>query len=108
MLADDFPLYQLLVGWDKPGSQKAKNDFEAAAAGDLQKQYSFALGIQGISEHAALIPEVTPVIIQKTLQSCLKVFQRIADSPHALKEAATQMVAVCEQKLIIVNAKLQK
>jgi hypothetical protein len=83
--AEDFPLYQLLVRLNGPGVERATADFNAAARGGDDEKYSFALGIQTVAANVPWqdIPDCSPEIMQKTLRSCLTVFNALAERGHA-------------------------
>lgn len=97
----DFPLYQLLLENKIPGYERAKADFEAACAGNPQSRYSFALGIQTLSELSMYIPGATSEVVRKTLESCLKVFEDLARQTKDTELAKNSQIMVdfCARKI---------
>jgi hypothetical protein len=94
---EDFPLYQLLVKLGRPGVEYAIADFEKACTGGDEEKYCFALGLQGVALFPGMektLPEMTKEIKEKTLRSCLAVFQDVAGRGHA---GAAMMVQYFQQ-----------
>jgi hypothetical protein len=85
--AEDFPVYEQLLKLNQPGIETAKADFNAAVAGGDEEKYNFALGIQTIAANvpAGAIPGITQEMNEKTLRSCLKIFEDVASrgNPNA-------------------------
>ncbi|HEY8190750.1 MAG TPA: hypothetical protein VIF12_08690 [Micavibrio sp.] len=81
---EDFPLYQHLLKLNEPEAAVAKSHFEAAVAGGFDEQVYFAIGIQGVAANVPLekIPGSTKQMMEKTLQTCLKVFKEAAAAGH--------------------------
>lgn len=94
MKEEDFPLYQLLLKNKEPGIEKAIEDFKAAARGGDEEQYRFALGIQTIATitPASEISGLSEDIRQKTLHSCLAIFESIAKGRSTEAQNAKFMV----------------
>jgi hypothetical protein len=83
--AEDFPVYQRLVELNGPGIARAKNDFAAGQSGGDEAAYNFALGIQTVAAIPGIenqIPGLTTGMVEKTLQSCLAVFEDVASRGH--------------------------
>jgi hypothetical protein len=83
---EDFPLYQLLVKRGGPGAEYAIADFERARTGGDDEKYGFALGLQTVALSSgieAVLPGMTREIKEKTLRSCLAVFEDVASRGHA-------------------------
>lgn len=96
----DFPLYQLLLESQISGFERAKADFEAARAGSAQSKYSFALGIQTLSELSMYIPGATSEVVRKTIESCLKVFEDLSQADDTeLAKNSKIMVDFCARKI---------
>lgn len=77
---EDFPLYQQLVKLDELGVEAAKTDFKKAVeGGDAEKLY-FAIGIQTVVVNVPIgvIAGVTQEMNDKTMYSCMKIFQAAA------------------------------
>jgi hypothetical protein len=89
---EDFPLYQLLVKLGRPGVKHVIADFERACTGGDEEKYSFVLGLQTVALTSGIeivLPEMTREIKEKTLRSCLSVFEDVASRGH---EGAVFMV----------------
>lgn len=80
----DFPLYLLLLELGQEGVEYAIADFEAARDGGDEEKYRFALGIQTIPIACGpnALPGQTQAMTDKTLQSCLAVFEDIGGRGH--------------------------
>jgi hypothetical protein len=86
MKEEDFPLYQLLVKLGRLGVEHAVADFERARTGGDDEKYGFALGLQTVALTPgveAALPGMTKEIKEKTLRSCLAVFEDVASRGHA-------------------------
>lgn len=82
--SSDFPVYEAILQTDNLGKHIAKKDFESAQNGDIDKEVSFALGIQTVAI-CSFIPNVTEEMRQKTLKSCLAIFDRASDKNECAK-----------------------
>lgn len=90
-----FPLYELLLKLNQPGVETAKADFATAQAGGAKEKCQFAIGLHGIANIPGIekeMPGFTPAIRQKTLASCLAVFEETGTNGWA---QGAQMSAYC-------------
>lgn len=80
-----FPLYGLLVKFNKPGVENAVAAWSAALGGDEEDKYRFAWGIQEVAKNPVGLvhmPEYKPEMVDITLQSCLEIFKELAARGH--------------------------
>jgi hypothetical protein len=91
--AEDFPLYQHIVQLGK-ASAEAQKAFSVACSGGDAEKYEFAFGIQTVAVAVPLgqISGVTKEMNDKTLRSCLAIFQEVANGTSTIAAEARQMV----------------
>lgn len=82
--AKDFPLYRLLLKNKQNGYENAATGFSLAESGGDEELYTFVRGLYEIAAYAPIsqIAGCNVRIMNRTLVSCLKVFEDVASRGH--------------------------
>jgi hypothetical protein len=99
---ENLPLVKVLMRPDNKCAPELQRDFEAARNGGLKEKLDFAIGIQTMVEpDTAWYPDQTREINERTLQSCMGIFQEAVQAGTLPKEDADMaaiMVAEFERR----------